>query len=59
MGLGLGLGLGGWGLDDGAWTRVWEDVWCYVCVCVVSLIYLYRWPVLVSVYCARRIPEHL
>ena len=28
-------------------------------VCVVSLEYLYRWQVQVSVYCARRIPVHL
>ena len=29
--------------------------WCYVCV---SLDYLYRWNVQVSVYCAWRIPVH-
>ena len=28
-------------------------------VCVVSLDYLRRWQVQVSVYCARRIPAHL
>ena len=30
--------------------------WCYVCV---SLDFLFRWQVRVSVYCARRIPAHL
>ena len=30
--------------------------WCYVCV---SLDYLCRWQVQVSVYCAWRIPAHL
>ena len=28
-------------------------------MCVVSLDYLWRWQVQVSVYCARRIPAHL
>ena len=34
--------------------------WCGVMsVCVVSLDYLCRWQVQVSVYCASRIPAHL
>ena len=34
--------------------------WCSVMsVCVVSLDYLCRWQIQVSVYCARRIPAHL
>ena len=41
----LGQGLGGW---DGVMS-----------VCVVSLDYLCKWQVQVSVYCARRIPAHL
>ena len=43
MGRGLGQGSGAVG-------------WCYVCV---SLDYLCRWQVQVSVYCAWRIPAHL
>ena len=39
-------GLGGSGCDG-------------MSVCVVSLDYLCRWQVQVSVYCARRIPAHL
>ena len=42
---GFGHGLGGWGGD--------------MSLCVVSLDYLCRWQVQVSVYCARRIPAHL
>ena len=42
---GLYHGLGGWG--------------GVMSVCVVSLDYLCRWQVQVSVYCARRIPAHL
>ena len=42
---GLGPGLGGWGFVKS--------------VFVVSLDYLCLWQVQASVYCARRIPEHL
>ena len=41
----LGQGLGGWG--------------GVMYVCIVSLNFLCRWQVHVSVYCARRIPAHL
>ena len=41
----------------GAWARVWEGG--VTSVCVVSLDYLFRWQVQLSVYCARRIPVHL
>ena len=43
MGRWLGTGSGGVG-------------WCYVCV---SMFFLCRWQVHVSVYCARWIPAHL
>ena len=42
---GLGQSLGGWG--------------GVIYVCVVSLDYLCRWQLQVSVYCTRRIPAHL
>ena len=46
-------GVGGeWGLGQGSGAVGW----CYVCV---SLDYLCRWQVQVSVYCAWRIPAHL
>ena len=47
-----GDGRSGWV----AWARVWEGV---MSVFVVSLDYLCRWQVQVSVYCANRISAHL
>ena len=48
------LFLGGGGVGGG------ECVWCIVLtVCVVSLDYVCRWHIQVSVYCARQIPLHL
>ena len=42
--------VGGLGQDLGGWGGVMS-------VCVVSLDYLCRWQVQVSVYCARQIPS--
>ena len=43
----------------GGWLGPGREGWYYACVCVVSLDYLCRWQVQVSVYCARKILAHL
>ena len=46
-----------WGVGGcSAWDRVWKGGWFHVSV---SLDYLRRWQVQVSVYCARRLSAHL
>ena len=45
----------GWGVGRGLGPGSGAVGWCYVCV---SMDYLCRWQVQVSVYCAWRIPAH-
>ena len=47
-------GVGG----SGARARVWKGG-VVLSVCILSLDYLCKWKVQVSVYCARQIPAHL
>ena len=53
----FGLRRCGW-----CWRGEWVGLGMWggvMYVCVVSLDYLWRWQVQISVYCARRIPAHL